>query len=360
MAGYTYGVRLFRRVLPLVHTELEQWRLRAAAIPVPSLREQALNSLRYKRFHCEGGSVFACQSHRPDPGLVRAIVALQTLSDYLDNLTDRWAPGDGRTARRLHRAFIDAVEPGRKMGRYFDPAGPHDGGYALALVEAVRRECRQRPGYPVVAGPMGWLARRYADLQVLKHLDHRRREPLLRRWAESHGRPWSQTLHWWEFAAATGSTLAMFSLMAASRDPALTAGQVRALAGAYFPWICALHILLDYFIDQEEDRLGGDFNFAACYRDNQEAAARLEHLLGRALAAAKTVAPAGFHALVVAGLPGLYLADGKVARQGLQDHARRLLSRAGWRARVVHRASCWRRRLAGEVPSLQPPPPPPA
>lgn len=358
--GCTYGVRLFRRVLPIVHEELEHWRRLAATIPVPSLREQALNSIRYKRFHCEGGSVFACQFAQPDPGLVRAIVALQTLSDYLDNLTDRWAPGDGRTARRLHRAFIDAVEPARSTGQYFDPAGPHDGGYALALVETVRRESRRRPGYPVAAGTIGWLARRYADLQVLKHMDARRREPLLRRWAESHGRPWSETLYWWEFAAAAGSTLAIFSLMAAARDPALTAAQATALAGAYFPWICALHILLDYFIDQEEDRLGGDFNFAACYRDTQQAAARLQHLFRRALAGTKGLAPAGFHSLLVQGLPGLYLADGKVARQGLQSHARRLLAQAGWSARVVNMASRWRRGLAREGPSLQPPPRSPA
>lgn len=349
-------MRLFRRVLPLVHAELENWRRLATAIPEPSIREQALNSIRYKRFHCEGGAVFACQFARPDPGLVGAIVALQTLSDYLDNLTDRWAPGDGRMARRLHRAFIDAVEPHRPGGRYFDPAGPHDGGYAATLAETVRRECRRRPGYGAVAGTMGWLARRYADLQVLKHLDAGRREPLLRRWAERHSRPWAGGLHWWEFAAAAGSTLAMFSLLAAARDPALTADQASALAGAYFPWICALHILLDYFIDQEEDRLGGDFNFAACYRDDGQAVARLEHLLERALAAAATLVPAGFHSLVVQGLPGLYLADGKVDRQGFQGHARRLLARAGHRAWVVHWVARWRRRLAREDPGLQPPP----
>ena len=34
---------------------------------------------------------------------------------------------------------------------------------------------------------------------------------------------------------------------------------------AYFPGVSAIHILLDYFIDQAEDREHGELNFMACY-----------------------------------------------------------------------------------------------
>ena len=35
----------------------------------------------------------------------------------------------------------------------------------------------------------------------------------------------------------------------------------------YFPYIQGLHILLDYFIDQEEDKVVGDLNFCSYYEN---------------------------------------------------------------------------------------------
>ena len=58
----------------------------------------------------------------------------------------------------------------------------------------------------------------------------------------------------WEFAAATGSTLGMFMLTAAAYQENLNTEEITTLKEAYFPWISCLHIQLDYFIDQAEDR----------------------------------------------------------------------------------------------------------
>lgn len=353
-----YTVRLFRRVLPMVDAELAAWRQQADLIPDPSLREQALNSLHFKRFHCEGGSVFASQFAQPDPGLVRAIVALQTLSDYLDNLVDRWAPGDGTAARRLHQAFLDAVEPTAPPTSYFTPTGTDDGGYARALVDTVRKECLARPGYGAAAADIGRLARLYADLQVLKHLPVGQRRSALQSWVDDWGRPWREQLHWWELAAAAGSTLGIFALLARARQAPKTDHENAPYVDAYFPWIGALHILLDYFIDQEEDRLGGDFNFAACYDNAATALDRLHFLFRTAHAKARSLPDGQFHGLVVQGLPGLYLADEKVRRQGLDREAQALLAAGGGAARLVFLISRRRRRRQGEGLLLQPPPRP--
>ncbi|MEX2355403.1 MAG: tetraprenyl-beta-curcumene synthase family protein [Thermaerobacterales bacterium] len=356
-----YGGRLLRQVLPLVNQELLGWRARARAIPHAEFRRQALDSIHFKHFHCEGGSVYACLLDCPGEraGLVRAIVALQTISDYLDNLSDRWTQAQASVARHLHGAMLDAVTPWQPASAYFPP-GEHDGGYLNELVAAVRHEVLKLPGYRTAFPYVYWLASRYSDLQVLKHLEPARRQPLLKAWFERHAGDSAGQVSWWEFSAATGSTLGMFALMTAAVDERLSPGAAARIHRSYFPWICGLHILLDYFIDQEEDRIGGDLNFAACYSDPKAAAQGLGVMLDKSFERAAELPDPVFHSLLVQGLPGLYLADAKVKRQGLEPYARRLLAAAGPAGRVVYRISLWRRWLLGEKTLLQPPPAGPA
>ena len=54
------------RVLPIAEAELDRWAARARQVPDPELRRQALASIRTKRFHCQGGSVFATASSFAD------------------------------------------------------------------------------------------------------------------------------------------------------------------------------------------------------------------------------------------------------------------------------------------------------
>ena len=156
------------------------------------------------------------------------------------------APGHaGRGGRRKNPPLHDyyALHPNRD-----------DGGYLPALVDECRR-LRRLPAYAVVRDRVRRLVGLYNDLQVYKHGPLERREPALAAWFARRAGPW-RDLYWWEFAAACGSTLAVFALFAAAAhrgpDPAAAA----QLEEAYFPWICGLHILLDYLIDQAEDRPG--------------------------------------------------------------------------------------------------------
>ncbi|WP_242823305.1 tetraprenyl-beta-curcumene synthase family protein [Thermaerobacter subterraneus] len=392
-------------VLPVVDRLLQRWQERASRIPDPELRRQALASLRAKRFHCQGGAVFAAAVPADRrPLLLEAVVALQTISDYLDNLCDRSDSLDPADYRELHQAMLDAVAvPGRSLPagpresrrgedgmplpgeplpggpppartlpggpdgpgpravpeappRWAGPARdggsyyrlhPHrdDGGYLESLVAACQQALARFPGYPQVAGTVRRLVSLYSDLQVNKHGDREGRLARLQSWYRREAGPWQGRLAWWEFAAACGSTLGVFALfrealLAAEPSPA----RIRALAGAYFPWIGGLHILLDYLIDQAEDRAGGDLNLVRPYGDPQRAAAGLAAFARQAARQAERLPEAALHRLVVDGLLGLYLTDPKVASQGLEPVARQLVAAGGPGARLCRAASRFVRR----------------
>lgn len=323
--------------------EMDRWQRKASSIPEPALREQALASLHAKRFHSEGGNVFAAAYPEAADRLIPLIVALQTISDYLDNLGDRTESLSERDFRALHQAFLDALSPSPVTHNYY-AHHPHqdDGGYLDALVVECQQAVAQLPDYHLVAEEVRRQAERYCDLQVYKHLPVSEREERLIRWEANH--PDRNTgLAWWEFAAACGSTLGIFALfLEAARGT--NPERVAAISRVYFPWICGVHILLDYLIDQEEDRVEGDLNFVSYYPSREEALAGMQRLVRKAGQEAKGLSDRAFHLAVLEGLLGLYLTDGKVREQRLGSFARRLLSVASPRAWIVFTyCSLWRR-----------------
>lgn len=339
--------RSFRQVLPRCAVELAGWRARAAAIEDPELRRQALASLAAKRFHADAGAVYAT-AVPPGPrqaGLIGLIVAFQTISDYLDNLCDRSTSLDPDDFRTLHRAMCDAVSPDAPLGDYYLHRPQTEDGYLAELVRACQRGVAGLPGYQAASPLITDLVGLYGDLQVHKHVRPQERAGRLAAWSGARGTQGAE-LHWWEYAAATGSTLAVFALFLAALDPALTAESARRIRDAYFPWICGLHILLDYLIDQDEDIAGGDLNFVAQYPSPQDAYGRIELFTERALAVTSALPDARFHRLVVQGLVGMYLSDDKVRERGTQrSFARRLTRRAGANALLFHWVSrVYRRR----------------
>ncbi len=118
---------------------------------------------------------------------------------------------------------------------------------------------------------------------------------------------------WYEFAACSGSTVGIFCLVAHACHQDCTALLVRNITDAYFPWVQGLHILLDYLIDQDEDRRGGDLNFCSYYHDYREMVARLSHFYKQANLSISALPYARFHRLINQGLLGIYCADKKFA-----------------------------------------------
>lgn len=327
---FAYARFIEKEILPAVDRELSRWAKRAAAIPNPELRAQALASIGAKRFHCEGGSVYAVL--RPDrlDEFIPLIVAFQTISDYLDNLCDRSTSSDGRDFRLLHTAMLDAVTPTWPTVHDYYALHPEkdDGGYLTSLVAECRSRLARLPGQHVIQEQVRRYVGLYNDLQVYKHILPERRLAALEAWFARH-RPDYPDLYWWEFAAASGSTLGVFVLMVMAASPDLTPADVATLDRAYFPWIAGLHILLDYLIDQEEDRREGDLNLVSFYPSRRVLKKRLKWFFKRADDAAGKLHSAAFHRMVVHGLPGLYLTDEKVRRQHLHPIAWDLIRAGG-------------------------------
>jgi len=311
----TLMTRVYRHILPGVRLALAGWEEAAARIPDPELKRQALASIHTKKFHCQGGAVYAAANLAEKDRLISLIVAFQTISDYLDNLCDRSTSLDPVDFRRLHQSMLDAVTPELAPVDYYAfRSEREDGEYLLQLVETCRRQIAGLPSYEQFAGEIKRLVSLYVDLQVHKHIRKDLREDALARWWEANeqGHP---DIRWNEFAAATGSTLGVFMLFLAASQPNADAASASVISRAYFPYICALHILLDYLIDQEEDRRGGDLNFCFYYGGGEETVRRMGFIAAQARAAVQTLPAPLFHRMIIEGLIALYLSDPKVAGQ---------------------------------------------
>lgn len=314
--SWAWGREYFRHVRPDVVRGLSPLRARAESIPDPTLRDHALSSLNTKQFHCEGGGVFSGPSRDPEGHLLDFLLPYQTLCDYLDTVTDRGPSQDPDDLRQLHLALIDAVNPDNPLRDYY-ALHPHqaDGGYLVSLVEDARHGLSKFPGFHGVHPAMNRLVELYVDLQVYKHGPLDQRVARLAGWFDSQPETIRDSLAWWEFAAATGSTLGLFALLNLARNPEPTPDRVNNITRLYFPWMGALHILLDYYVDQEEDRLGGDLNFITYYPSPARAIAAIQRIYRRVMTLAGGLEDAAFHQYIARGLLGFYLSDRKVRSQ---------------------------------------------
>ena len=342
----TLALRAFRYVLPHSARELAHWREQAAQIPDLELRKQALASLSAKRFHADGGTVYATAACQEDQQtLISLIVAFQTISDYLDNLCDRSTSLDPDDFRQLHLAMLDSVTPGSEPGDYYSYRTEHeDGGYLTQLVKNCQDKIARLPGYSAVAPSIRRLVELYADLQVHKHVTPEERVPRLTAWHAAKGND-TPDLDWWEFSAAAGSTLGVFMLFLAALDADLAPQDARAIVRAYFPWVCGLHILLDYLIDMEEDELGGDLNFVSYYPCLERGYQRIEQFAKAAQAAIDDLPHPRFHRLIIQGLIGMYLSDEKVLGHAPhREFAQHLTAEMGRSAILFHWVSRYYRK----------------
>lgn len=307
--------RVFRHVKPLMEKEYAAWYLQAGQIPDDELRKQALASMDTKKFHCQGGVVYAAQQLAYAQDLVPLIVAYQTISDYLDNLCDRSTSLDPDDFRQLHRSMQDALTPDAPLRDYYlYRTERNDGDYLAKLVQTCQHYVKKLPSYAQVQAQVLEFSNLYSDLQVYKHIAHADRESHLKAWWEKHRGRYPE-IYWQEFSAVTGSTIGIFALFSMAAEKQLEEEQVITVSAAYFPWVCGLHILLDYLIDLEEDRLGGDLNFVSYYQSSEEAIIRLQYFVAQAKEHVAGLPNAAFHRMIVDGLVALYLADRKVNRK---------------------------------------------
>ncbi|HEY0828319.1 MAG TPA: tetraprenyl-beta-curcumene synthase family protein [Bacilli bacterium] len=338
--------RVYRYILPEVRSQLGIWRGIAETIPDPELKAQAIASMATKQFHCEGGAIYAAANLQQKNVLIPLIVAFQTISDYLDNLCDRSTSLDAQDFRQLHQAMLDAVDPSSTLKDYYlYHDEKDDGGYLSQLVKTCQSCICLLPSFHLVQSNVRELVSLYCDLQVYKHIRRDLREGELLEWWERYRARYSQ-LYWNEFAAATGSTLAVFMLFLSASDKHLEPSVVNVIREAYFPHICSLHILLDYLIDQEEDRLGGDLNFCNYYNETEITLERIKFIVDQARKDIGRLPHSAFHRMIIEGLLALYLSDPKVReQQQVRQISKQLMKKSPLTRIFFWMNSVWIRKL---------------
>jgi len=325
--GWAWTARFLILVIPYASKRLAELRADAAAIPDPALREQALASIDGKAYHVQGGSILATFLRSQSARLyVDIVVPLETIYDYLDNLCDRLDGVPGDAYATLHEALLDAVDPSRPLGDYYrnGPKGD-DGGYLLRLVQESRRGLTCLPAFDAVSDRLVEVAAFYAELQSFKHLPLQEREAVCRAWYERNATRFPG-MYWWEFAAACGSSLPVFAMLYAASGHKPRAADVGAMFHAYFPYVSAVHILLDYFIDQAEDREHSELNFVAAYPTPSEAVQRMQALIARADERARSLPDGEHHSFLLNAMCLFYLTHPKVFEQHLDAESIALLS----------------------------------
>lgn len=339
---------VYHKIFPQVNEELRYWKNKADKIPNQELRNQALASIDSKKFHCQGGSVYSLLAGPKWKEAIRFIVSYQTISDYLDNLCDRSTSLDPQDFRMLHTSMEDALSPSEPLKNYYSYREEQDdGGYLHELVQTCQAILQEIPSLNEFQPYLLELEMLYSDLQVHKHVKEEERIPRLEKWYQSHQEKWPM-LTWYEFSACAGSTLGIFCMVSYALDGKMTTDLAENIFAGYFPFLQGLHIMLDYFIDQDEDREEGDLNFCNYYENEEELENRLLYFVEQTGDKVKDLPDSSFHEMVQQGLIGLYLADPKVKQmKQFKPTVKRLINTCGRTSRFFHWNIRVYNRLAG-------------
>lgn len=316
--------RFLVNVVPLARTALRRLEHLAERIPDVELRAQAQFGLRAKAYHIAGACILAtllpsaAREH-----YVEIVAPLEAIYDFLDGLCDRHPQTTPDAYRQLHLALSDALDPLQPLHEYYlyGPPGD-DGDYLASLVRRVRRALSRLGDYELLIPNFAQAARLYADTQTYKHLPDGEREQACREWYTREGSRFGD-LSWWEFGAACGSQFQVYGPLYAAFCSEYD--RIEDTYEAYFPAFSALHVLLDSFIDQQEDEEHGELNWMHCYSSFDAFHDRMSALAQRARGrfSALSMPRAHTFALRIMGL--FYLTHPKVYEQRLVPQATALL-----------------------------------
>ncbi len=326
--------RYWLSIYPRIWREADRWHRRAQDIPSSTLRGLALEAQQIKRGNIEGSGAFAILApaeHRRV--VIRAQVAFQSVYDYVDTLSEQPNLNPLENGRALHQALLACLHPEASHEDYYrHQPSRADNGYLEEMVDTCRGALAALPSRQTVSASAQRITERIVAYQTLNLSDPNGGHRHLQHWAD-RATPEGTDLRWWETAASAGSSLGLFALIAAAARPELSQAQAEEIESAYWPWIGALHSLLDSMVDGPEDAAVGQRNLLDYYSSPQEAADRLELLAQRALAASRTLPDAREHALILAGMASFYLTSPEAASPTARLAARRILGALGTAAR---------------------------
>ncbi len=295
-------------VFPRVRRELANSRALAQRISDPVLRGLALQGLERKSANLEGAAAFATLAPRPwRPQVVRALVACQALCDYLDILCEQPSLDPVANGHELHEHLRDALSPtGSRRGERLR-ARRADGRYLGWLVRTIDGALASLPSRRTVAEALERAVQRTVAYQALNHGDADGSHAPFERWARSLAP--DGPLCWWEAGAGAGSTLGLHVLIGLAAEPRLTALSLEAVESAYYPWVGALHSLLDSLVDRGEDHAMGVPGLIDGYASVEQASERMSLIAREALERTMRLPRGRRHTLIVTAMSCFYLCD---------------------------------------------------
>ena len=357
------AARYWMSVYPHVLREARHWRDRAEQVPDATLRRLALSTQRQERGNLEGAAAFAVLAPRPQRArVVRAVVAFQAIYDYVDTLAEQPSADPVENGRQLHRALLSALDPDTGQpdpgqadtmrpdtGRpdyYVHSLHKEDGGYLGELIDACRRAFGALPSHASLRAPAQGAVQRIVAFQGLAHDGedgHGDAWLEFSAWADAQT-PQGSGLLWWETAAGAASSLLVFALIAAAAQPSVSEEDISAIVRAYFPWIGALHLLLDSLIDKADDIRGGRYSLVDHYASPRELAVRLQAISAEAMRASEALPNGRRHGLILAAMASFYLSqpqasapDGAPARAEILATLGERATGAMWVFRLLQR-----------------------
>ena len=326
----------YKSYQPTTKHFLNLYEKQARQITDSTLKKEALASLSKKAFHCYGASFYAVlakDSLRQD--YLKFMTAYQTMCDYLDNLVDQTKVINETNFRRLHQSLLDVFKLTPPTQNYYQyQIQQHDSGYLNMLVRLCQESLKKIPHYALYASWLERLAGLYVELQVYKHLELSKREERLIQLRNEHQRL-AKNLSWFEFSAACGSTLGIFTLVAYAMNQERYNVSPEEIFYATFPAVQELHIMLDYLIDLEEDKEDGELNFFSYYNNLEVGVNELLKIYHEAQQGVLVLPEKSFHQTINDGLFALYLAEGVKKNPDLSAIQTQIKKKLGFRARFL-------------------------
>ncbi len=316
-------------VLPGVAKLVTGWRAVAAAMPPGTLRDDALATLADERFNTEGAALFATLPTRRSLPLLRVLVALEVIWDYLDTVSERPCEDMVLNGLQLHRALAESLDPGGPISDYYryNPSS-NDGGYLRALVEECRAQCLELPSFELLRPHVIREARRGAVCAINHAPDPCDRDARLQAWVEQEY-PDHTGFSWFELSGAASSSLTVHALLALAAQPDCTARDVDLTYAAYFPWISLASTMLDSYADRAEDLACGAHSYVEHYPSQDQALVRLCEIVATSVRVARALPRGERHALIASGMVPMYLTKKEMRAPCHRAAATALLRAAG-------------------------------
>jgi tetraprenyl-beta-curcumene synthase len=321
--------------LRLVSEEVEGWRARAAQIPDPELRGDALTAIRRKRGNINGAGLFWTLPEERNRDLLGVLVAYEILADYLDCVSERTASLGVANGRQLHLALVEAVDPAAGMSEYYrHHRTGNDGGYVRTLVESCRAHCAALPGYQEVRPFLLRAAGLSAVLAINHEPDPALREQALQEWDDDHAaeQPGRERdisgQAWYERTAGASAWLTVLAMLALAAEPAQANSRAEQTYAAYLGWIAPAGAMLDSYGDIAEDTEAGEHSYIAHYPNMEIAVERVSELVGRSRSEARALGGGARHDVIAACMIAYYLSKDSVRAPELRQSTRKL-RRAG-------------------------------